>query len=397
MSAIATLLTSESYLPGALTLAHTLRTLGTQHPIVVLLDETQVSVRSNQLLEAAYDRIIPISDQLVTSSGIDRLGRPELAVTFSKLLLWNESYHQILYLDCDVLPLTNVDHLFDVGAALTPRQIAASPDSGWPDIFNSGVMLIKPDPQVYSDLVQFASGSDPSFDGADQGLLNEFFAGNWHRLPFLYNVTPTESYQYVPAFHRFFNDIKILHYIGQIKPWHTKTNIDHFRFHHLWWDRFSGLFDEETTAHILGATGEASRLQIPHYSNTWDSATTESPPVSSSAYAEPAPAGSLPAVFPWEQRQPANPTRVFDAGWGRESEGQVQPKPKPSTDNIDTSMQAMKVGTGKTEGKPGPAKPSGLKKKYEFSSRNELSDFNPEESLERVTQLPAKLMSKFKK
>ena len=390
MSAIATLLTNESYLPGALTLAHTLRSLGTQYPVVVLLDETQVSDRSLQLLEAAYDRIIPISDRLVTSPVDDRLGRPELAVTFSKLLLWNESYDQILYLDTDVLPLANVDHLFDEGAALTPRQIAASPDSGWPDIFNSGVLLFKPDPQVYSDLVEFASGSDSSFDGADQGLLNEFFAGNWHRLPFLYNVTPTESYQYVPAFHRFFKDIKILHYIGQIKPWHSSTNIDHFRFHHLWWDRFSEFFDKETKNHILGATGEASRLQIPHYSNTWDS--TESAPPLSSSYAEPAPAGSLPAVFPWEQRQTGNPTRVFDSGWGRESEGEVAAPAKlarPSaTDNIETSMQAMKVGTGK---------PSGLKKKYEFSSRNELSDFNPEESLERVTQLPAKLMSKFKK
>lgn len=383
MSAIATLLTNEAYLPGALTLAHTLRALGTEHTLVVLVDDARLSARSVLLVEAAYDRMVSISDRIVhapTQPVVHHLGRPELAVTFSKLLLWDQPYRQVLYLDCDVLPLANLDHLFEQLSTLESGQVAASPDAGWPDVFNSGVMMLQPNATVYSDLVKQAA-EGVTFDGADQGLLNEYFAGAWHRLPFLYNVTPTESYQYAPAFHRFFSDIKILHYIGRIKPWHSRTEVDHFRFHHMWWDRFSGLYDADTSAHVLGTTGEAVNLQIPQYSNQWD-ATADAATTTA-----PEPAVPLAAVFPWELRQPPQATRVFESHWNRESER------GPAT-------QSKAPGNESAEGALAPAaKPakSGLRKQYEFSSRNERSDFNPDESLNRVTQLPAQLMSKLKK
>lgn len=384
MSAIATLLTSESYLAGALTLAHTLRHHGTRHQLVALVDETQLLQQSIRLLEAAYDKLVSISGHNPPADVQDRLGRPELAATFAKVHLWNQLYAQILYLDCDVLPLCNVDHLLDDCAHLSPQQVAASPDAGWPDIFNLGVMVLQPDPQVYADLVDFAADGSNTFDGADQGLLNEFFAGKWHRLPFLYNVTPTESYQYVPAFHRFFDNIKILHYIGAPKPWHTR-DVDHFRFHHLWWDRFDQFFEGETRTHILATTGAAARLHIPRLVNQWDDDHVQA---AASTYADAAPVSEIAAVFPWEHRGAQPATRVFDREWGNaESEAAVrEPKVAASAaGNIETSMRDMKVGA---------PKPSGLKKKYEFKDR---SDFNPDESLDRVTQLPAQLMSKFNK
>lgn len=63
-----------------------------------------------------------------------------------------------------------------------------------------------------------------SFDGGDQGLLNQYFA-DWatsdikKRLPFLYNVTAYASYCYLPAFKQFRDKIKILHFAGKMKPW----------------------------------------------------------------------------------------------------------------------------------------------------------------------------------
>ena len=62
--------------------------------------------------------------------------------------------------------------------------------------------------------------------GGDQGLLNTVFpdwassrSSRTARLPFLYNVTPTAFYSYLPALHHFKNDIKAIHFIGYSKPW----------------------------------------------------------------------------------------------------------------------------------------------------------------------------------
>ncbi|KAJ3061485.1 Glycogenin-2, partial [Rhizoclosmatium hyalinum] len=64
---------------------------------------------------------------------------PELDITYTKLHVFNPhilpSYDKICFLDADTLVLKNVDHLFGV---LDRVDFAASPDVGWPDIFNSG-------------------------------------------------------------------------------------------------------------------------------------------------------------------------------------------------------------------------------------------------------------------
>lgn len=126
-----------------------------------------------------------------------------------------EKYSKLVFLDADTLVLRNVDDLFSVD--VSKSGIAACPDIGWPDCFNSGVFVTCPNVRTYNDLIQFGQ-SEGSFDGGDQGLLNDFFR-NWNRLPFVYNVTPSATYSYAPAYRRFQNDIKIVHFIGQEKPW----------------------------------------------------------------------------------------------------------------------------------------------------------------------------------
>jgi len=39
------------------------------------------------------------------------------------------------------------------------------------------------------------------------------------RLPFIYNVTPTAIYSYLPAFVHYRANIAIVHFIGEYKPW----------------------------------------------------------------------------------------------------------------------------------------------------------------------------------
>lgn len=105
------------------------------------------------------------------------------------------------------------DELFNL-----PQPFSAAPDIGWPDIFNTGLMVLTPNMGDYYALLAMAQRGI-SFDGADQGLLNMHFKHSFNRLSFTYNVTPSAHYQYLPAFRHFQSSISMAHFIGQSKPW----------------------------------------------------------------------------------------------------------------------------------------------------------------------------------
>ena len=108
-----------------------------------------------------------------------------------------------------------------------------------------------------------------SFDGGDQGLLNDFF-NNWrdlpaaHRLPFIYNMTAGSFYSYPAAYKRFvytniifmFNKYiflnfrfgaatKIVHFIGSQKPW-TQRYVAAEDKHGQYWNQ---LYSTKVTEH----------------------------------------------------------------------------------------------------------------------------------------------------
>merc|ERR1711971_630737 len=76
------------------------------------------------------------------------------------------------------------------------EEFSAAPDAGWPDCFNSGVFVFRPNLNTFKDLVKHAMARG-SFDGGDQGLLNTF----------------------LPAYKYFGKQVKIVHFIGATKPW----------------------------------------------------------------------------------------------------------------------------------------------------------------------------------
>lgn len=123
-----------------------------------------------------------------------------LALTKLHLFRLSPLFSTLIYLDADVLPLRPLSHLFETTA---PHVFSACPDTGWPDCFNSGVMVIRPRESDWaglrgllqdgeSDMGLYQEGGSKgngSFDGADQGLLNEWFSeegggGSWNRLSF---------------------------------------------------------------------------------------------------------------------------------------------------------------------------------------------------------------------
>ncbi len=212
-------------------LAHSLRDSGTKKRLAVLvtldsLDSVTVEelkVKTWSLVDLLlvdsypqklYDEIIPV-DRIFNKSpaNLYLMNRPDLASTFTKIALWRQTrFRKIVYIDADVVTLRAPDELFKL-----ETTFAAVPDIGWPDCFNSGVLVISPNMGDYYALLALAQRGI-SFDGADQGMLNMHFR-DWHRLSFTYNCTPSGNYQYVPAYRHFQSSISMVHYIGPDKPW----------------------------------------------------------------------------------------------------------------------------------------------------------------------------------
>ncbi|XP_046879709.1 glycogenin-1b isoform X2 [Hypomesus transpacificus] len=113
--------------------------------------------------------------------------------------------------------VSNIDELFD------REELSAAPDPGWPDCFNSGVFVFCPSLETYGKLLQYCT-EHGSFDGGDQGVLNGYF-NTWatadisKHLPFIYNLSSIAIYTYLPAFKQYGSNAKVVHFLGQTKPW----------------------------------------------------------------------------------------------------------------------------------------------------------------------------------
>lgn len=213
------LLMSDSYLPGAAVLSNSLRDAGTTKKLAVLVTTETLSASTLAQLRTLYDYILPVERiRTPNPANLYLMGRPDLSFAFTKIALWRQTqFRKIVYLDADVVALRALDELFDIDA-----PFAAAPDIGWPDAFNSGVMVITPDMGEYWALHTMAATGD-SFDGADQGLLNQYYEHrSWQRLNFTYNCTPNAEYQWEPAYRYYKRDISAVHFIGKTKPWSSQ-------------------------------------------------------------------------------------------------------------------------------------------------------------------------------
>ncbi|TCD66487.1 glycogenin glucosyltransferase [Steccherinum ochraceum] len=221
--AFVTLVSSDSYLPGALALVASLRDIHPLPPVapevafqtVCLVTPETVDVSSIKLLRRSFDLVVGVEViEQEDIKGLQLLGRLDLNSVLTKLHIFRlTQYSKLIFLDADVLPIRPLSHLFTL-----PHEFSAVPDVGWPDIFNSGVMVLSPGEEKFTELVELLK-SKGSWDGGDQGLLNEWRGDNWHRLSFTYNTTPTAAYTYAPAYERFGSQISAIHFIGPNKPW----------------------------------------------------------------------------------------------------------------------------------------------------------------------------------
>ncbi|XP_031784883.1 glycogenin-1 isoform X4 [Nasonia vitripennis] len=268
-----TLATNDSYSLGALVLAHSLKRVGTQHDLAVLITPG-VTESMREKLASVFNlvREVNVLDSK-DEANLAVLQRPELGITFTKLHCWRlTQYEKCVFIDADALVVRNCDELFE------REELSAAPDVGWPDCFNSGVFVFKPSQQTFASITSFAA-SQGSFDGADQGLLNMYFSDWAHKdmskhLPFIYNMCSTATYSYAPAFKQYGENVRIIHFIGATKPWlqyfDTLTGIvqpppgcNHLQpLLQVWWNIFCDDVHRQLTDVMGGLAGALSKLTL---------------------------------------------------------------------------------------------------------------------------------------
>ncbi|OBS27961.1 hypothetical protein FPOA_01901 [Fusarium poae] len=370
----ATLLLSDSYLPGALVLAHSLRDAGATRKLAVLVTLDSVSEESITQLKDVYDYVFPRSSLSF---------HQDQPVETHQLL-------KIVYIDADVVAYRAPEELFDIS-----HPFAAAPDIGWPDLFNTGVMVLNPNMGDFYAMIAMAERGI-SFDGADQGLINMHFGQQYHRLSFTYNVTPSAHYQYVPAYRHFQSSINMVHFIGANKPWFTGRDAPSGSgpFTEMigrWWAVYDRHYrhqeNDSATQYVQyftkgewrpnsastgqqqhgssttrdehrrtqgimmhdwdaqrypppsGSKPEAMNFPLTHYEMSRDTAPFVPPqrypsPPKNMWYEVPkerpgSRSKAAPEIFPWERNQP-RPTRTFA--------GEPEPEPEPSPEESGTQL-----------------------------------------------------------
>lgn len=272
MPAVASLLYHSDYVPGALVLGSRVRKL-TRHHTVLLAAKSTIAPHHLALLQRVWDEVVDTELLGEPLRNLEHLQRPELAPTLTKIHCWRLPYDTVLYLDLDVLPSSDaIGELFSV--EFPAGSVAAAPAAGFPDIFNSGVILLHPNQDDFDKLHAMAA-SAATFDGADQGLLNQYFNSDpnwvvggdsrWVRLPFTYNatqelLTPALKGYHASALQHFGGAAaKIVHFIGAQKPWLGGST--------EWWDAWREYAGSVSVQDHLAHLGVISDIQFPKRDN----------------------------------------------------------------------------------------------------------------------------------
>ncbi|XP_035492043.1 glycogenin-2 isoform X3 [Scophthalmus maximus] len=363
--AFVTLATTDSYCMGASVVARSLRRHGTTRSIVVMVTPN-VSERSRLGLGSVFDEVVIVD----ATDSEDRLhlsllGRPELGITFTKIHCWTlTQYSKCVFLDADTLVLSGVDELFE------RDELSAAPDAGWPDCFNSGVFVFRPSLRTHARLLDRAL-QHGSFDGGDQGLLNSFFS-DWpladatKRLPFIYNLSASSVYSYLPAFRQFGHQAKIVHFLGPKKPWLSRSQRDDGgsrtmdRFVALWWKEYlshttASASAEEPTRdceeprQVYGSRPMAPALKAIQEQGAKTPFSDNSDSSSSQLAGSPAAAGEPLSPLEPELCFHADDARFEDGSVGRESTG-VQASP---LDGEGSGGSASAADPGAADREPG--------------------------------------------
>lgn len=246
-----TVLSTDSYLPGVLVLYHSLIKTLPAHPFLALLTNNLSSETMKTLNSHAIDYLIMNQNIMNPHDGVDSNDR--WYHTYAKLGIFGLSqYDKVVYLDADMIVLHNIDELFE-----KPHMSAVAAGSLLPENahwvqLNSGLMVIEPSDSLFQDMISkigHIEQAERKDNYSDQGFLHAYYP-DWPQrtelhLSHVYNMFDCLITQHREQHEFYIEDwhpkgrekIKIIHYIGQKKPWdeHPGWGVDDFSRTRRFW------------------------------------------------------------------------------------------------------------------------------------------------------------------
>ncbi|MCJ1322436.1 hypothetical protein MMC15_007784 [Xylographa vitiligo] len=286
----ATLLTRASYLPGVLTLAHTLRTHQTAHPLLVLVTPSlpASAVRALELERGLNPliHIVPTTPLLPPPHHTPTLIAARFEDTWTKLRVFAlTDYDALVFLDADIALFRNMDAVFDTplptpdwlaathacvcnldhdgwapadwsatncaftpvahpSALTTPTPVPRSDDPALRrthTLLNGGMFMFHPSPQRWEALIAAFEASPHLSDYMfpDQDFLADHYRDRWRSVGWQHNALKTMRYWHERMWRD--GEVAALHYIVD-KPWERRVASDGVAGHlgrdgetHTWW------------------------------------------------------------------------------------------------------------------------------------------------------------------
>lgn len=243
MKSYVTSLSTNSYLPGVLALNESLRRVNSSSPLLVLTSpeiapEAILKLQQAGIAVKAILESVQIPANLKAASG-------HWGQTFDKLHVFGlTEYEKIVYVDSDMIVLSNIDELFDKPhmSAVAAGQLL---NPHW-DRLNSGLIAIVPEQGLLEKIVltldkartkQWLAGATAL---GDQDLINTYYS-NWTKCPELhldqgYNIfqchldcyIEKHGYRLPGNFSCHGLEAKVVHFIGPHKPWMKGASLKHY-------------------------------------------------------------------------------------------------------------------------------------------------------------------------
>lgn len=209
--AYVTLVAREKYLEGVICLYKSLKDK-TAYPLIAMTCDLSVeSVRTLTNMGIICREVEKI-DAKNAGIGDNKPRLDDFRYTYTKLHAFGYTeFEKIIFLDCDLIVVKSIDHLF---MEVTDRFAACDCTPYYNDIFNSGVMVITPDKELFDDLMQ-KKDILPTYDGSDQGFLNSYFK-TWKKLDIKYNSGKRIYSEKRELWDKI--DKHVIHFVGT-KPW----------------------------------------------------------------------------------------------------------------------------------------------------------------------------------
>lgn len=292
-----TLLTSTSYLPGAILLAHSLHTHKSEYPLLILITPSfppslvLMLTREAALTNSSILSIEPLSPPPHNTPAT--LIASRFKDTWTKLRVFElhkYGYEKLVFLDADMLVLRNMDELFEVHlpgkdwiaanhacvcnldrdnwapgnwtkencaytnlkpkSAPTPVPVIDHDEDGdaWSQphrLLNSGLFIFMPYQSQWERMLSFLNTDEKvkNFLFPDQDFLAAYFSDRWKSIGWQYNALKTMRYWHEHMWDD--AEVKNIHYIVD-KPWSKRVGRDGVAgylgrdviTHSLWWKNF---------------------------------------------------------------------------------------------------------------------------------------------------------------